>query len=256
MALSEEARGILRTRRWESAPSRTGRAFYRSQMADGEVLLALSGVGREAALAAAAELLADYPVAALVSLGFAGALTRQLRPGTLVVAEHLYQLSNPEGVVSPLPGAVLVEPEAGLVHWATGVLSEEVLPFKTGTCLTVETLVTSPAEKRRLGQFMGALTVDMESYWLGQAASRARVPFLAVRAVLDDVSLRLPPFLALGRDGRGRLRILWQTILRPWWIPSLVAAAGSMAKAERSLTVFASAFLTHYAQQRVAMAGQ
>jgi adenosylhomocysteine nucleosidase len=57
--------------------------------------------------------------------------------------------------------------------------------------LTVDSLVADPTEKRRLADRHGADAVDMESAAVERVCADRGVPFLAVRAVSDDVDTRL-----------------------------------------------------------------
>jgi adenosylhomocysteine nucleosidase len=61
--------------------------------------------------------------------------------------------------------------------------------------VTVDHLVSDPAEKRRLGEEHDADAVDMESAAVEEVCAAASVPFLAVRAVSDTVDTALSPAL-------------------------------------------------------------
>jgi adenosylhomocysteine nucleosidase len=65
----------------------------------------------------------------------------------------------------------------------------------TDRILTVDHLVSDPAEKRRLAELHQADAVDMESAAVAEACAGRGVPFLAVRAVSDAVDTALSPEL-------------------------------------------------------------
>jgi adenosylhomocysteine nucleosidase len=65
----------------------------------------------------------------------------------------------------------------------------------TERILTVEHLVSDPAEKRRLAASHQADAVDMESAAVAEVCVARGVPFLAVRAVSDAVDTALSPEL-------------------------------------------------------------
>src|SRR6187551_1606882 len=61
--------------------------------------------------------------------------------------------------------------------------------------VTVNELVATPEAKRRLADRTGAEAVDMESAEVAAVCAEHGVPFLAVRAVSDDVETALSPEL-------------------------------------------------------------
>lgn len=143
--------------------------------------LAVSGIGPERAKRAA-ETLLDQGATALLSWGFAGALDPELRPGTLVVPETI------EGADSH---AIDHQWRRRLLA-AVGTSS----PIIGGKLTHSDKALESPEQKRRLALETGAIAVDQESTAVAAVAARAGIPFLAVRAILDPVDLRLPPRLS------------------------------------------------------------
>jgi adenosylhomocysteine nucleosidase len=76
--------------------------------------------------------------------------------------------------------------------------------------LTVDHLVSDPAEKRRLAERHGADAVDMESAAVAEVCAAKGVPFLAVRAVSDTVDTALSPELVRLLSG-GRVSV-WKAL--------------------------------------------
>ncbi len=170
---------------------------------------------------------------ALVSFGIAGGLDPALRPGDLVV---------PEAVRLPGGGLIATAPvwrgrwmalarDLGL-HCAGGGLAGSPEP------------VLGIVEKRRLREQAAAAAVDMESHAVAVVASRAKVPFLAVRAISDPAGRALPPFVigSIGADGRPRLgRLAIRLCFTPWRISGLLRVRKDAAAAHRSLRRLAGA---------------
>jgi nucleoside phosphorylase len=67
-------------------------------------------------------------------------------------------------------------------------------------------LLVESAEKRNLARLRGAIAADMESAALGSVAHECGVPFLVVRAVVDDSRTSLPAWLPDTLDELGRPR--------------------------------------------------
>jgi len=133
------------------------------------VSLRSSGMGAEAADRAAAAVLAGGP-RAVVAAGFCGALDPGLRVGDLVAAEAV---ADEDGARFPADPALLA-----------------AAPGRRGVMVTARRLARTPADRARLD----GLAVDLESAAIARRCAEAGVPFLALRAVTDEVGHVLPDF--------------------------------------------------------------
>ena len=131
-----------------------------------------TGMGPERARTAAA-VAAHRPARAVAVLGFCGALSDELRPGDVVLADEL------RGNGAPLK----CQPLQQLVK----ELVQSGLAVREGPIVSVPKM-SRGAERARLAED-GSIAVDMESAWLARAA--AGRPFAAVRAVVDTPSHEL-----------------------------------------------------------------
>jgi hypothetical protein len=106
-------------------------------------------------------------------------------------------------------------------------------------------VIGQPEVKRRIGDSLPVEMVDMESYWAGRVAADRGIPFLVVRAVLDEVGDRLPDLPnAIDETGAiARGRALRQLLSRPREVPALIRLAVSARRASQRLAVFAEAFV-------------
>jgi adenosylhomocysteine nucleosidase len=75
-----------------------------------------------------------------------------------------------------------------------------------------------------LQEVAGEAAADTESAAWARAAGEARVPFLAIRAILDPASENLPPYLATARrDGAtDRAAVVRHALLHPRAVPELL----------------------------------
>jgi len=149
-----------------------------------------------------AALQAEQP-ALVVSCGFCGALSPALRAGDLVLATAVRGADGERLQAPDLPIASVI-PQA-----------------LRGEIACPERVLATPEEKRALGA-SGALAVDLESAQVARAAAAAGVPWLALRAVVDDARTSLPEFAREPRTsfvwpalrhalrGPGAVRQLWQ----------------------------------------------
>ncbi len=139
-----------------------------------EVIVLHTGVGDEAATRRTEALLAEVRPRCIIAAGFAGALAPEMRVGDLVIATNL---TRPE----------LRERAGALLGAEPGVFFGPVV----GAPFPIEEV----AEKKEFARMSQGIAVDMESAAVFGAAMRARVPFLAVRAISDALDQPLPvPF--------------------------------------------------------------
>ncbi len=137
-----------------------------------DIAAATVGIGRQAAPALAA-LIRRYAPARILSLGFAGGLSRELHTGDVLACERVIA---PEQEPLPLPFPASMSGAAG-------------------TLLTADALLPLIPDKWQARSNTGADLVDLEGYHLAKAAREAGVPLCAVRVVLDEVDEELPPFV-------------------------------------------------------------
>lgn len=149
--------------------------------------LILSGVGPRRAERAARVLAEAGPLEALLSAGFAGALTDDLSPGDLVLGGSLGFTADP-----------------GLLQRFSAVTS-----CRQGASAPVDAVLNDAAEKAALAQRSGALVVDMESGAVGAVARELNLPFLCAKVVLDT------PAEPLAATYDGCLAILGAVLLHP-----------------------------------------
>ena len=139
-----------------------------------EVIVLHTGVGDDAATLRTETLLTMVRPRYLIAAGFAGALDPRLRVGDLVVATNV---SVPE----------LRDRASALLDGEPGVFFGPIV----GAPFPVEEV----SEKLELGRVSRGIAVDMETAAVFGAATRASVPFLAVRAISDAAEQPLPvPF--------------------------------------------------------------
>ena len=130
----------------------------------------------------------DAPV--LVA-GFGGALSTDLEPGDIVVATH---------VVAPYGDRIACDDARGLC----ASLERAGFSPRAGAIASAAKVVRG----RRRAQLAetGALAVDLESFWVAEAA--ARRPFAAVRVIVDSPSRELFNPLATLAGGLRAYKVL------------------------------------------------
>jgi adenosylhomocysteine nucleosidase len=187
-------------------------------------LLALSGIGRAAA-AAAAQALVDAGVSALMTFGMAGGLDPALKPGSVVI---------PCELISPA-GARYAACRAWREQVAAAVSA--LCAVSEGNLLTGTHAIQTPADKAAAFRTTGAAAVDMESVAVAEIAAKYNLPFIAVRVIVDTAADMLPrAVVAASRAGKVQFaHLIGGLILAPREIASLIKLAQRYRIAMRSL---------------------
>ncbi len=187
------------------------------------VKLRLSGMGPEAAGAAASELVTEG-VEALAVFGVAGGLDPDYAKGSLICASEVCATDGSRYATDPAWRQAL--------HLAT-----------RGQCRAAPLLgspvaLSTPADKQAAAQRYGAVAVDMESAAVAAVAAAHRKPLLVVRAIADEAGDVLPLPLQQAVDVLGRPRpwkMLGTLLSHPGLLPVLPGLARRMQLATRAL---------------------
>jgi adenosylhomocysteine nucleosidase len=200
----------------------------------GTVILALTGMGGEAASRAAERILDRHRPSAVISTGFAGSLSECLGPGQLIAA----------GQVRAPGGLPIIRPDEILLQRA--LASGEL---RAVTTVTVPSAASTRESRQALRAAHGAEAVDMESYWIARVARERGIPCLAIRAVLDTVDQEIP-HLEIGstRPGAASLLMLLAFMRSPRGFALLPSLWARSRLAGGRLAVFIASFLERHFQ--------
>jgi adenosylhomocysteine nucleosidase len=185
------------------AVKRKGEAAWVSRLQDVECVAVYAGVGSEAAGRACDIAAQEGTLDAMFSVGWAGALSCGIHPGSAYAVNEVVDARTAETFVTSFP-----------VHQEIGV------PFK----LVTTDHIVQYAEKRQLAGLHKALLVDMEAATVARYARSRQVPFYCLKAISDEISDILPDFgRYTGPDGRLHLpALLAHVAFRPKYWPAML----------------------------------
>jgi len=178
--------------------------------------------GREAAERAAAR-----GKGALLSFGIAGGIAPGLASGSLLL---------PRAVKSE-SGEVFPADETLRAAFAAA-LRQAGLEFSEGALLGLDRMAMTQADKEALFYQSRAEAVDTESIFVAQAAKRARIPFIVLRAISDPAEVSLPQAASVGLDQEGNpaIRPVLKSLLQnPLQLFGLIRAAIGAKRALKAL---------------------
>ncbi|MGA2286308.1 MAG: hypothetical protein ABSG55_08580 [Dehalococcoidia bacterium] len=225
-ATGMEAGGLRKRLNVSEASQEKGCRIEQGRYGDWDVLLVQFGMGRERAEAAGKSILPRYPLSAVLSLGFAGALVGGLSAGDVVLCSAVRHGREDA-----------IECDSNLLFRAA--MASQPFAVTNAVAVSSETFVSNPTLKRSLGVTSGASVVDMESYWIGKKAQELGLPFLSVRAISDPLTTRLPPIERF-IDGDGCWcpgRIALHCLARPQALIGLVSFGRAARHAASNLAL-------------------
>jgi adenosylhomocysteine nucleosidase len=171
-----------------------------------------AGMGAEAVRRAYSIAVLDGPVDMLLSVGWAGSLHTEVKPGTVHVP------------------TIVIDTQTGEQF----NLTEGKRKFR----LVTTAHVADAAEKSRLAAtYKGAVLVDMEAATVARLAAMHETPLLCIKGVSDAAGARLPDLNRfIDRTGQMQLaRFITHVALRPQYWPSLLHLGRNSARAAEAM---------------------
>ena len=187
------------------------------------VIVICGGIGAEAARRACEAAIANYHPDALVSAGFAGALTASQKAGDVLFPEQIVDVRD-----------------GSRFHAVTG--EGRLVSFSE---------IAGQEQKASLAKAYEAKAVDMEAAPVARCAQMHGLRLMVVKAISDGAHQTLPdmrPFI----DGSGKFqtgRLITHAALRPWLWPQLIVLARNSAKASKALSGALQPFVNMWISQ-------
>lgn len=194
------------------------------------LVVACSGTGATNAQASA-ELLIIKGATRLISWGCAAGLSASVKPGDLIVADHLIDADANKIAVNPEWRRYTVN----ILQQQTG---ENPAFVVGGSLAESKTLIVTSLEKKQLHSLTGAVALDMESAAIAKIAGHHNLGFLSIRAIADPVTMNLPKAIAYSLNDQGDVvlsKLLLFLALHPQELPGLIQLGLHFNKAKRSL---------------------
>lgn len=136
-----------------------------------------TGVGRKSAASAVRDVIDIIGPKWIVSAGFAGGLVSDLKRGHVVMANCVADLEGNEVRIPLNLTSEQIEATQGLA---------------SGKLITVDRIIGTVEEKRKLGEEHAAVAVDMETLAIAQVCHEKQTKLISVRIISDTVDQPLP----------------------------------------------------------------
>ena len=219
VALPEELHTLTKSR------IKQGECFAMSE----NTLITLSGVGSKNAASAAQKLLAQGATQ-LISWGCAGALAPHLNAGDLLI-----------------PDAVLTQDNTLLAThklWSQQVIAllDNSITYTQSKLLESDTVISLARDKNQQYLQTQAVAVDMESAAVARLANQEKIPFIAIRSIVDPAALDLPEAINYAMNDQGVIsirKLLLFLCRHPGELPSLIKLGLHFNAASKTLKYLA-----------------
>ncbi len=213
-ALRSESSEFIR--RLES-PRPTNTNAIRGTLASQEVAILHTGVGEKATRMRITEFLDKERPSVLISSGFAGGLSDNVRPGELLLAQNI---SDP--ILARAAGRPL-----------------ERFGVRSGRLTTVSRVMHSVDDRAERAAADGAVAVDMETMFIAEACSAHAVPMLSLRVISDTPRAPFPAppevLFDIERQRTNYRSLLLHIVQHPRALRRIIAFGSQIADARRVL---------------------
>jgi adenosylhomocysteine nucleosidase len=208
-----------------------------------DIIICQTGIGPRSRQAADAVISSRSP-GAVLSIGVAGGLAPHITAGEVVVCDHVDHESHRDG-----DRQESVFSDERLIEVAIAAGKGLNLPISRGSSITVDEAAWGPAEKAAHHSWKAHDIVEMESFWIGEAAARYDAPFLCVRTISDTAEDTLLQTYAMDEHGNfDQQRLVEYIREHPDHAPLIVAQSERGRAAFTNLAILMAGLLPPLAQ--------
>jgi adenosylhomocysteine nucleosidase len=205
------------------------------------IALAASGIGMRRARASAGRVFDEmHDIDLVILTGVAGGLVDNLAIGEVVLADRL--MTREADNERPLQTIEVSQDYFGL---CSSALDAAGIRYARGGLLTVKYPLMTGAEKRLAGEHTGAIAVDMETAVIAFEAASRRIPFVAMRTIMDTVDHELVVAGLADENGRVRpLKAAAALVRNPAMVAGAIRVARNLRQATHSMAITVEAVLS------------
>jgi nucleoside phosphorylase len=153
-------------------------------------------------------------------------LSPELKAGDLTLATRLIDIHQIEITIS------------STWHEFVKNLLSKSLVVHMGTLLESAEIVALSSDKKQLYTATNAIVLDMESVAIAKVAEQNKLPFLAIRAIADPVTMDLPKAVTHFMDNESKInlpRLLKYLLFHPAELPELIKLGLHFYAAKKTL---------------------
>ncbi len=195
-AMELEIQGLLDIIETESTMEKSGTTFYKGKIRNTDVVIVQCGIGKVSAAICTQMLIDFYDPAMIINSGVAGALSKDVTVGDVVIATSAVQhdfdctaFGDPKGTLELLGKRMIELPSDETISeklFQAAKKLENTRAFR-GVIATGDKFISDSEERLSIGKAFSALACEMEGGAMAQVCIRAGVPFAILRSISDDI---------------------------------------------------------------------
>ena len=216
-ALAAESADFIRLLQDREPTARGDAAVIVGSLHNQPLCVLHTGVGEKTARARIGEFLGEAKPTVLISSGFAGATTDELKPGDVMLAENF------------------CAPD--LLTMARSAFARTNVRF--AKLATAAAVIDTTTDRETLARNTGALAIDMETQAIAERCAEFRIPMLSLRAITDSPAFPFPAppqvLFDLERQKTIAPRLAFYLATHPLAIGRLISFARRVSAARASL---------------------
>jgi adenosylhomocysteine/aminodeoxyfutalosine nucleosidase len=190
-AMREEIEPILAALGEYTSEEHAGNVYYRAEYAGHELVIAYSKIGKVFSAITASVMLERYGAKALLFIGVAGGISKELKIGDLIMASALCQhdvditaFGHPDGFIPE--SSVMIQTDDDLRSLASEIAIDMGVELYEGIIATGDQFVASAERKGWIEKTFNADALEMEGASVACVCHNFSVPFFVLRSISDS----------------------------------------------------------------------
>lgn len=175
-----------------SAKNIVGLDFYMGKMAGNNVVLVRCGIGKVNAAVCTQVLIDLYAVDYIINVGVAGAISKELEIGDIVISSDVVHhdfdttvFGDKMGVIPRMDESFFKADEEIIKIALKAVENENNVKAHVGRIASGDQFISSSEAKNRIWNTFKALCAEMEGAAIAQASYLNKIPFVIIRSISD-----------------------------------------------------------------------
>lgn len=158
-------------------------------LADKEIVIAKSGIGKTHAAMVTSILCMSYPIEAIINIGTAGGLLQEENVLDIVISNQVVQADFDTSPIDGQDGIGLVYPvKKEMVEKCQEVAGQLGIPYHIGTIASQDLFMSRPEDyEKLLKNFPESICSEMEAGAVAQVCCDFDIPYVIVRGLSDVV---------------------------------------------------------------------
>lgn len=193
-AMDEEVELLLKKIKLKRKENKASMEFNFGELYEKDLVIVRCGIGKVNAAVCSQILIDDFNVDAVINVGIAGGIGKDIFPGDIVIAENLVQYDMDTSAFGDKIGQIPrldtydFKCDSNLIELAKKACESFEKNFFTGRIATGDQFVADIEKIKWLNEDFGAVACEMEGGSIAQVCYLNKVPFVVIRSISDNAN--------------------------------------------------------------------